>query len=530
MSISLRRVLITEDVAKVGVDILRKNGIEVDVKTDLAKNPEKLKSELANYDGLIIRSATKVTADILNNAGSRLRIIGRAGTGVDNIDCDAATRKGVIVMNTPGGNTLSAAEHTCAMVMSLSRHIPQAHESMRAGRWDRKLYMGNEVFGKTLAIIGLGRIGKEVATRMQGFGMTTIGYDPIIPGEVSSQFGVEWLPLEEIWKRADYITVHTPLIPQTKHLINADVLSRCKKGVKLVNVARGGIIDEDAIVPAIEAGHCGGAGLDVFVEEPTKNKSLYEHPKVICTPHLGASTREGQDRCGEEIGQQFVDVNNGVSLFGAINAQALTNALSAETKPWVNCAKGLGVVAASLLNQVNNKTKLQIHTTNLGDARAASFIKSAVLAGVLSLQVNGNLNLVNSPVFAQDLGIDVTQTAEAKSDSTLVKLSASNDGGASFTLTGCANGELSLLKTIDGATFASGANLSGKMLIYKAQDNPQVMPAVASALAAENVSALSFSATQPVEGQTWNVMHISAKLENLDILKLHVTSAYQASI
>lgn len=210
-------------------------------------------------------------------------MVGRAGTGIDNIDVPSATRRGIAVMNTPGANTLSAAEHTCAMIFALSRHIPQACATLKAGIWDRKTYLGSELHGKTLAIVGMGRIGREVAKRMRAFGMTMIGYDPNIPKEMSAEWGVEWMPLKEMWPKADYITVHTPLLPETTNLINDTVLASCRKGVKIVNVARGGIVDEAALLRALESGQCGGAALDVFVEEPPTDLTLCSHPKVKTT-------------------------------------------------------------------------------------------------------------------------------------------------------------------------------------------------------------------------------------------------------
>uniref|UniRef100_A0A668AQR2 phosphoglycerate dehydrogenase n=1 Tax=Myripristis murdjan TaxID=586833 RepID=A0A668AQR2_9TELE len=315
--VSIKSVLISESVDPCCKKILEENGIRVTEKPNMKKDD--LIAEIKDYDGLVVRSATKVTADVIN-AASNLKIVGRAGTGVDNVDVDAATKKGIIVMNTPSGNTISAAELTCALLMSLSRHVPQAVMSMKAGNWDRKKFMGAELYGKTLGILGLGRIGKEVATRMQSFGMKTIGYDPITPPEVSASWGVEQMSLDQLWPQCDYITVHTPLMPSTAGLLNDESFAKCKKGVKVVNCARGGIIDEAALLRALESGQCGGAGLDVFVEEPPKNRSLVDHPNVISCPHLGASTKEAQARCGQDIALQIVDMVKGKSLVGAVSS------------------------------------------------------------------------------------------------------------------------------------------------------------------------------------------------------------------
>uniref|UniRef100_A0A8C5A9W8 D-3-phosphoglycerate dehydrogenase n=1 Tax=Gadus morhua TaxID=8049 RepID=A0A8C5A9W8_GADMO len=315
--IVIKSILISESVDPCCKKVLEENGIQVTEKLNLTK--EDLISEIKNYDGLVVRSSTKVTADIIN-AASNLKIIGRAGTGVDNVDVDAATKHGVIVMNTPSGNTISAAELTCILITSLSRHVPQAAMSMKAGKWDRKKFMGAELFGKTLGIVGLGRIGKEVASRMQSFGMKTIGYDPITPREVTAGWGVEQMTLEELWPQCDFITVHTPLMPSTTGLLNDASFAKCKKGVRVVNCARGGIIDEDSLLRALESGQCAGAGLDVFVEEPPKNRALVDHPNVISCPHLGASTSEAQARCGQDIALQIVDMVKGKGLVGAVSA------------------------------------------------------------------------------------------------------------------------------------------------------------------------------------------------------------------
>uniref|UniRef100_A0ABI8A141 D-3-phosphoglycerate dehydrogenase n=1 Tax=Felis catus TaxID=9685 RepID=A0ABI8A141_FELCA len=312
---NLRKVLISDSLDPCCRKILQDGGLQVVEKQNLSK--EELIAELQDCEGLIVRSATKVTADVIN-AAERLQVVGRAGTGVDNVDLEAATRKGVLVMNTPNGNSLSAAELTCGMIMCLARQIPQATASMKDGKWERKKFMGTELNGKILGILGLGRIGREVATRMQSFGMKTIGYDPIISPEVSASFGVEQLPLEEIWPLCDFITVHTPLLPSTTGLLNDSTFAQCKKGVRVVNCARGGIVDEGALLRALQSGQCAGAALDVFTEEPPRDRALVDHESVISCPHLGASTKEAQSRCGEEIAIQFVDMVKGKSLAGVV--------------------------------------------------------------------------------------------------------------------------------------------------------------------------------------------------------------------
>ncbi|XP_041056345.1 D-3-phosphoglycerate dehydrogenase isoform X2 [Carcharodon carcharias] len=402
MAFSVRNLLISERVDASCKKILEENGIKVVQRESMTKN--ELLAEIKDYDGLIIRSGTKVTADVIDTA-KNLKIIGRAGTGVDNVDVEASTRNGIIVMNTPNGNTISAAEMTCAMIMCLARQIPQGVASMRGGNWERKKFMGMELFGKTLGIVGLGRIGKEVATRMQSFGMKTIGYDPIIPAEVAATFGVEFLALEHLWPQCDFITVHTPLTPSTRGLLNDETFAKCKKGVKVINCARGGIIDEEALLQAIESGQCGGAGLDVFEEEPPKNLSLVKHPNVVSCPHLGASTHEAQGRCGKDIATQIVDMVKGRSLVGVINAQALSHAMAPETKPWIQLGEALGSVAKACAGQENGKIKAQVTTLGTSLKNAGNCIATAVVVGLLKGDLENHVNLINAPLFAKEAGL-----------------------------------------------------------------------------------------------------------------------------
>ncbi|XP_067648777.1 D-3-phosphoglycerate dehydrogenase-like [Haliotis asinina] len=511
MVIALRRVLISDEVDPKCVKILENNGIEVIKNTKLSK--EELLAEIPKYDGLIVRSATKVTADVIN-AASNLKIIGRAGTGVDNIDCQAATRRGVIVMNTPGGNTLSAAEHTCTLIIAMTRELTLAAQSMKEGKWDRKRFMGSELNGKTLGIIGLGRIGKEVAQRMQSFGMRTIGYDPIIGGDVCSEWGVEWLPMEQIWPQVDYITVHTPLIPQTKNLINDTVFSACKKGVRVVNCARGGIIDEDALLRALESGQCAGAGLDVFVEEPPKDSPIVKHPKVIATPHLGASTIEAQTRVAEEIAQQFVDLTNGTSLFGAINAPALANALSPETKPLVSLGESLGSLASAVAAGASKSVQLTTYGASLSNA--GKYLNAAVLAGYLRNLASGDhvLNLVNSPVLAKeaDLQVDVKhEDTVPGSFCCLVAVTIQTSEGP-ITFKGTVSGSNATLVEIQGAAFSIPPVLRGPALVFKG--NNSALLSVANGLEKVGSRLTSLSLSQEVDSALWGVVHLDKSLNS----------------
>ncbi|XP_055379918.1 D-3-phosphoglycerate dehydrogenase [Condylostylus longicornis] len=328
MPVDIKNVLVCDAVDNACIELLQNNGIKVERKLKLTE--KELCEEAKNFDGFIVRSDTKITKLILETGKGKLKVVGRAGAGVDNINVEEATANNVLVLNTPGGNSISACELTCILIGALSRHVVPACDSMKRGQWDRKLYSGNELYGKTLAILGLGRIGQEVSRRMNTWGMRVIGYDPITTHEQAKAAGIEKMELDEIWPLADYITVHTPLIPETRDLISAKTLKKCKKGVKVINVARGGIINESDVIDALESGQCGGAAFDVYAEEPPKSevtKKLISHAKVIATPHLGASTSEAQVRVAVEVAEQFIaltDKNaNYKNYSGVINQKIL---------------------------------------------------------------------------------------------------------------------------------------------------------------------------------------------------------------
>ncbi|KAE8299330.1 D-3-phosphoglycerate dehydrogenase [Larimichthys crocea] len=526
--ISIQTVLISESVDPRCKAILEENGIRVTEKQNMKK--DELMAEIKNYDGLVVRSATKVTADIIN-AADNLKIIGRAGTGVDNVDVDAATKKGIIVMNTPSGNTISAAELTCALLMSLSRNVPQAAMSMKQGNWDRKKFMGAELYGKVLGIVGLGRIGKEVASRMQSFGMKTIGYDPITPPEVTASWGVEQMSLEQLWPQCDYITVHTPLMPSTVGLLSDETFARCKKGVKVVNCARGGIIDEDALLRALESGQCGGAGLDVFVEEPPKNRALVDHPNVISCPHLGASTKEAQARCGEDIALQIVDMVQGKKLVGAVNAQVLASTFSQESHQLIKLGEAVGAVLQSC--SASNKPCSQVEITTQGDCMKSStgYMTSSVLVGLLNHGSGCCPNLVNVLSLAKESGITVNHT-HCKSDGAAsgvckVEIVAS---GTSYKASGSVQGGVPVLLELSDSVFRQPVSLTGNLLFIKASANPQLLSSVAGLLATEGVEIESFSAPADRSGDLWYCVGVSSLLRDLSALQSLVKEAAQLAI
>ncbi|XP_026151095.1 D-3-phosphoglycerate dehydrogenase [Mastacembelus armatus] len=526
--IPIRTVLISDSVDPRCRAVLEENGIRVTEKQNM-KNDE-LIAEIKDYDGLVVRSATKVTADIIY-AANNLKIIGRAGTGVDNVDVDAATRKGVIVMNTPSGNTISAAELTCALLMSLSRNVPQAAMSMKQGNWDRKKFMGAELYGKVLGIVGLGRIGKEVASRMQSFGMRTIGYDPITPPDVSASWGVEQMSLEQLWPQCDYITVHTPLMPSTVGLLNDETFAKCKKGVKVVNCARGGIIDEAALLRALESGQCGGAGLDVFVEEPPKDRSLVDHPNVISCPHLGASTKEAQARCGEDIALQIIDMVKGKHLVGAVNAQVLASTFSQESHQLINLGEAVGAVLQSCTASYRPYSQVQITTQGDCMKSATGYLTAAVLVGLLNHESGSCPNLVNALSIATESGIMVNQThgmSEGAADGVCQVEILAN--GKSYKVRGSVRGGVPVLLELSDSVFRQPVSLSGNLLFFKASASPQLLSSVAGLLATEGVEIESFSAPTDRTGDLWYCVGVSSLLRDLGALKPLVKEAAQVVI
>uniref|UniRef100_A0A6B2F7B0 D-3-phosphoglycerate dehydrogenase n=1 Tax=Bothriechis nigroviridis TaxID=88079 RepID=A0A6B2F7B0_BOTNI len=521
-ALTLTKVLISDSLDPCCKQILETAGIQVQEKINLSK--EQLQAEIKDVDGLIVRSATKVTAEIIN-AAEKLQIIGRAGTGVDNVDVEAATRKGILVMNTPTGNSLSAAELTCGMIMSLARQIPQAAASMKDGKWDRKKFMGMELQGKTLGILGLGRIGREVAIRMQSFGMKTIGYDPIITSEESAVFGVEQLSLEQIWPLCDFITVHTPLLSSTAGLLNDTTFGQCRHGVQVINCARGGIVDEGALLRALQSGRCGGAALDVFTEEPPKDKALVNHPNVISCPHLGASTREAQSRCGREIAMQLVDLAQGKALVGTVNGQALSSAYASHTKPWIALARALGSVLRGLSHQVNGG--VQLITKGLTLQKSSNYLIPAVAMGLLQETTQKDVNLVNGLLLAQEAGLKITttHTDRALGNNGQLQLTVTN---TPHVLVGAVQGTIPCLLELNGAIFKQLVPLSGPLLFYKSKTSSvSVLPTIIDLLGKTKIELLCYHHSSTKSGHEWNVLSLSSALHNLQELQSLLAEVFQ---
>ncbi len=407
------RVLISDALSPAAVQIFKDRGIEVDFQPALGKDKDKLAEAIGGFDGLAIRSATKVTPKILEKA-KHLKVIGRAGIGVDNVDIPAATAKGIIVMNTPFGNSITTAEHAISLMLALARQIPEADASTRAGKWEKNKFMGVEIFGKTLGVIGCGNIGSIVADRALGLKMKVIAYDPFLSHERAMDLGVEKVELDELFARADFISLHTPLTDKTRNIVDAAALKKMRKGVRVINCARGGLVDEAAIAEALQSGYVAGAAFDVFATEPATDNPLFKLPNVVCTPHLGASTSEAQENVALQVAEQMSEYLLRGAITNAINFPSISAEEAPRLKPFVALAEKLGSFAGQLTE--NPITELQIiyegHVAQM-NTRA---LTSAVLAGLLRPML-GDVNVVSAPVIARERGMAVEEvTREAESD------------------------------------------------------------------------------------------------------------------
>ena len=399
------KIFVADDVSEAGLGPLRSSGFMVEKRPGLA--PPELREALQDCEGLIVRSETKVTADLLD-AAKGLRVIGRAGVGVDNIDVSAATIRGVVVMNAPDGNTITTAEHTIAMLISLARSIPQASSSLKSGRWDRKKFIGVELQGKTLGIVGLGRIGRVVASRARALGMLIVAYDPFVAPEQARDLEIELASLDDVYARADFLTVHTPLTPETRGLIDRETIGKMKKGARIINCARGGLVDEDALYDAITNGSIAGAALDVFSQEPpAADHKLLQLEQVIVTPHLGASTKEAQEGVALTVAEQMRDYLLTGVLRGAVNVPAIGIKEFNLIQPYVELAESLGRFQAQLVDKPVSQARLEF-AGEIVDLDAAP-VTRAFLAGLLR-DVSARVNVVNAFLIAEERGIKVTTT------------------------------------------------------------------------------------------------------------------------
>jgi D-3-phosphoglycerate dehydrogenase len=404
------RVLVSDELSETAVQIFRDRGVEVDYLPTLGKDKEKLAEVIGQYDGLAIRSATKVTEKLLASA-TNLKVVGRAGIGVDNVDIPAASKKGVIVMNTPFGNSITTAEHAIAMMFAVARQIPEANASTQAGKWEKSRFMGVELFNKTLGVIGAGNIGAIVCDRAVGLKMKVLAYDPFLSDERAKSLGVTKVDLDDLLARADFITLHVPLTDKTKNILSRDALAKTKKGVRIINCARGGLIDELALVDALTSGHVAGAALDVFEVEPATQNPLFGMANVVCTPHLGAATTEAQENVALQVAEQMADYLLSGAVQNALNMPNVSAEEAAVMGPWIKLASHLGGFIGQMTDEpiraINILYDGKVSTMNL------AALNQAVIAGVMKT-ANPDVNLVSAPIVAKERGIQISTTRQDK--------------------------------------------------------------------------------------------------------------------
>ena len=416
------KVLVSDKLADIGIKMFEEaEGVDVDVNVGL--EPEDLKNIIENYEALVIRSATKVTEDLLK-AATRLKVIGRAGIGLDNVDIPAATKRGIVVMNTPGGNVVTTAEHTIAMMFALSRNIPQGTVSLKTGRWEKKTLQGREVFDKTLGVIGYGRIGSIVADRARGLKMRVIVHDHHVNKEPLEQAGLELVSLEELYRRSDYITIHVPKLKDTVNLINKEAFEQMKPGVMIINCARGGIVNEKDLADALRSSKVGGAALDVFETEPPGSSPLFEFENVICTPHLGASTAEAQTNVTVAVAEQIISYLQTGTIINAVNAPSVTGELLVKLRPYLTLAERMGCLQAQLAEGAIKDVTVKYLGDFLGLDMAP--VTAAALKGLLTPVLQDEVNFVNAPVIAKHRGIRVVESrsVEAEDFTNLITIQA----------------------------------------------------------------------------------------------------------
>ena len=405
------KVLVSDKLSETAVQIFRDRGIDVDFEPGLGKDKDRLLEVIGQYDGLAIRSATKVTEAVLAKADN-LKVIGRAGIGVDNVDIPVASKKGVIVMNTPFGNSITTAEHAISMMMAVARQIPEANASTHAGKWEKSRFMGVELFGKTLGVIGAGNIGSIVIDRAHGLKMKVIAYDPFLSEERADQLGVRKVELDELWAKADFITFHVPLTEKTKNILSKDAIAKLKPGVRIVNCARGGLVDEAALAEALKEGRVAGAAFDVFATEPATDSPLFNLPNVVVTPHLGAATSEAQENVALQVAEQMSDYLLTGAVTNALNMPSVTAEEAKVMGPWVKLAEHLGAFVGQLTDEPIKAINI-LYNGAVGHMNIAA-LNSAAMAGIMKA-TNPDVNMVSAPVVAKERGIDLSTTTQEKS-------------------------------------------------------------------------------------------------------------------
>ncbi len=527
------KILVSDKLSEAGLKILKDGtGLEVDVKTGM--KPDELKKIIGEYDGLIIRSGTKVTADLIS-AADKLKIVGRAGIGVDNVDTEAASKRGIIVENTPGGNVVTTAEHAIAMMFAVARKIPQATGSMKDGKWEKTKFVGSELYNKTLGIVGVGNIGKIVADRALGLKMKVIAFDPFLSSETAAKMGVELVELNDLFARADFISIHTPLNDKTRNLIDRPAFAKMRKGVYIINCARGGIVNEDALVGAIQEGIVAGAALDVFVEEPIKpDHPLLKLEQVVCTPHLGASTDEAQENVAIEVAEQMVDYFVRGVVRNAVNFPSISSELMSVLQPYLSLAEKLGKFQGQLAD--SSPQEITIEYSGEIAAYPSASLTVSVLKGILEpLLEDVSVNYVNAPFIAKERGIKVIESkaSEQHDFKSLIRVTvqyAKGSHSVSGTIFGKKNPRI---VRIDD--FYLEVAPEGTILVIHNQDRPGVVGNIGTLLGKNQVNIsrmqLGLGKTQGEAIALYNVDSSAPKTIVEEIAKLpNIISVKQVSL
>ncbi len=518
------KVLVSDKLSETAVQIFRDRGIDVDFEPALGKDKEKLLSIIDQYDGLAIRSATKVTADVLEKA-TNLKVIGRAGIGVDNVDIPAASAKGAIVMNTPFGNSITTAEHAIAMMMAVARQIPEADASTQAGKWEKSKFMGVELTNKTLGVIGCGNIGSIVADRGRGLKMKVVAFDPFLSQDRADKLGVEKVELDELLSRADFITLHVPLTDKTRGVLDAKNIAKTKKGVRIVNCARGGLVDERALAEAISSGHVAGAAFDVFEVEPATDSPLFGLPNVVCTPHLGAATTEAQENVALQVAEQISDYLLTGAVTNALNMPSVTAEEAKVMGPWIKLAEHLGAFVGQMTGEPIQEVNITLD--GVTSAMNTKALDCAVIAGLMK-PINPDLNMVSAPVVAKDHGVKTSTTTQDKS--------GVFDGYIKITVK-----TASRERSIAGTVFSDGkprfiqikgitidAEIGAHMLYTTNEDEPGIIGLLGETMGKHGVNIANFTlGRKDAGGDAIALLYVDAPVEDSVLDALKATGKFQ---
>ncbi len=518
------KVLVSDELSETAVQIFRDRGIDVDYQPKLGKDKDALAAVIGRYDGLAIRSATKVTERLLARA-TNLRVVGRAGIGVDNVDIPATSRQGVIVMNTPFGNSITTAEHAIAMMFAVARQIPEANASTHAGKWEKSRFMGVELFNKTLGVIGAGNIGGIVCDRALGLKMKVLAYDPFLGEDRARQLGVTKVELDDLLARADFITLHVPLTDKTRNILSAGAIARCKPGVRIINCARGGLVDELALAAALTSGHVAGAALDVFAEEPATDSPLFNLPNVVVTPHLGAATTEAQENVAQQVAEQMADYLLTGAVQNALNMPSVTAEEAAVMGPWLKLAGHLGAFVGQMTDEPIKAINV-LYDGSVGDMNLAA-LNCATIAGIMQA-TNPAVNMVSAPVLARERGIQISTTRQEKTGAfdAYIKLTVVTDKRERSVAGTCFSDGKPRFIQIKGINI--DAEVGRHMLYTTNNDVPGIIGTLGTTMGQNGVNIANFTLGRSGVGKdAIAILYLDQRLDQQVVDRLEATGLFQ---